>query len=73
MNKRNLTAIACISIFSSASTFATLIGLWELDDPGTLGKATVGTDLSIAGTRTTYSASVAGGGAISLNTCWPYR
>lgn len=43
-----------------------LVGLWEFDDSGDLGKATVGTDLRIAGTPPTYSASMADGGSTTL-------
>ncbi|MFC4992915.1 LamG-like jellyroll fold domain-containing protein [Rubritalea tangerina] len=45
---------------------AQLVGLWEFNNAGNLGEATVGTDLEINGSAPTYSASLADGGATSL-------
>jgi len=60
--------ITSFAVLLTASTApAALVGLWEFDDSGDLGKATVGTDLTIKGTAPTYSASKTDGGAVTLN------
>lgn len=46
---------------------AQLAGLWEFDDAGHLGKATVGADLAIVGTAPAFSASMADGQGAALN------
>ncbi len=40
------------------SSAATLTGLWEFDNSGNLGQATVGTDLAVVGTAPTFNASL---------------
>lgn len=44
-----------------------LVGLWEFLDSGDIGKATVGTDLSITGTTPTHAATTTDGSSTTLN------
>ncbi len=46
---------------------AILTGLWEFDDAGNIGKATIGTDLAFAGTAPSHSAGIADDSAAVLN------
>jgi hypothetical protein len=52
-----------LTVFSLAlvlpASSASLVGLWEFNNAGNLGQATVGTDLTIAGTAPTHSATLA--------------
>lgn len=65
--KNTIFAAGFLVVAVSTSQAANLVGLWEFDDSGDLGKATVGTDLTIAGTSPTYSATMADGGSNSLS------
>ncbi|MCU0780932.1 MAG: hypothetical protein MUF04_07500, partial [Akkermansiaceae bacterium] len=49
--------IATFATASFASAQSPLAGLWEFDDNANLGKATVGTDLTVNGTAPSWVAS----------------
>lgn len=65
--KITLAVTAGLALIAAGPVSAALVGLWEFDDSGDLGKATVGTDLTIAGTSPTYSATSTDGGSKTLN------
>ncbi|MCP3913397.1 MAG: hypothetical protein GY713_20915, partial [Actinomycetia bacterium] len=59
--------IQAITVDPGAEVPNKLVGLWEFDDADDLGKATVGTDLTIGGTAPTYSATLADDSSDSLS------
>lgn len=46
---------------------ATLTGLWEFDNSSNIGQATVGNNLTFAGTAPSYSASVSDDGSVAMS------
>ena len=57
MRRFRLPALVLAAMTSAHA--ANLTGLWEFDDSGNLGKATVGTNLTFQGTAPTWSATMA--------------
>ena len=57
--KSTLLPILSLALAALPATGASLVGLWEFNNPANIGQATIGTDLSIAGTAPAYSASLA--------------
>ncbi len=56
-----------LAVTPTLAPAASLVGLWEFDDPGNLGKATFGADLAINGASPAHHASLADDGATSLS------
>ncbi len=56
--KTPLALAAAIGLSLASLQAASLTGLWEFDDSGDLGKATVGTDLEVGPTVPTYNATL---------------
>ncbi|MGB0992622.1 MAG: LamG-like jellyroll fold domain-containing protein [Akkermansiaceae bacterium] len=66
MKKRSINTIVSLAMLTAGTSSAALVGLWEFNDSGDLGKATVGTDATLdtatyGGAAITSTAGVTGG------------
>lgn len=59
--------VSCLSMQAVSTQAATLAGLWEFNNAGNIGQATVGSNLTVVGTAPTYSASLADTASTSLS------
>jgi len=59
-----LTALG-LAAAAGTATAANLVGLWEFNNPANIGEATIGADLTVAGTAPAHSASLADDAAVS--------
>ncbi len=62
---RSAIAAAAVTLATTAPA-ANLVGLWLFDNAANVGQATVGSDLTLAGTAPTHSASLADDASTSL-------
>ena len=67
MKSRSCIGIALFTAITAVAPAATLTGLWEFDNSANLGKATVGTDLTITGTVPAWNATLADDQSDSLS------
>lgn len=65
--KNPILHVLALAVTSTVAPAASLVGLWEFNDPQNLGKATVGADLVINGASPAHHASLADDSATSLS------